>query len=198
MRVLLSSTFFSGHLLPMMSYARALKHRGHDILMSAPASVRATLDQAGFAHVAVDSAPPEEMAAIWAKLDAANAEEALIIGIRDGFLGLFAKYAIPKLQATISEWQPDVVLRDSFEFAAAHAAERAAIPHARVAVHSNQHEASLFRFVLETIDDFRRAAGLPPDGGVTLRVEPIFSAFPALIDGSGESVGWPTPFRVRP
>jgi len=126
-------------------------------------------------------------------VEAANAEDALSIGIRDAFLGLFAKHALPKLQVTISEWRPDVVLRDSFEFAA----ERAAIPHARVSVHSNAHEASLFRSLLEGIDDFRRAAGLSPDGGAALRAEPIFSAFPASIDGSDESVGWPTPFRAR-
>ena len=197
MRILLSSTYFSGHLLPLLSYARALKHRGHEVLVSAPASVHATLEEAGFAHATVDPVPKDEMAIVWARLDAANAQDALSIGIRDAFLGLAAKYALPKLQATITEWRPDVVLRDSFEFAAAHAAERAAIPHARVAVHSTKHEASLFPFLLEKIDDFRRAAGLAPDGGAALRAEPIFTAFPALIDGSGEHEGWPTPFRAR-
>ena len=67
MRILLSSTYFSGHLLPIMSYARALKHRGHDVLVSRPASVHATLEEGGFAHAPVDLAPREETAVVWAK-----------------------------------------------------------------------------------------------------------------------------------
>ena len=102
MRILISSTYFSGHLLPVLSYAEALRRRGHEILVSAPQSVSSTLGKASIAHAASNFRTREELAPFLAALDAANAEEALIVGARDGFLRLFARVALPSLQRTIT------------------------------------------------------------------------------------------------
>ena len=143
MRIVISSTHFSGHLLPLLTYAEAFRRRGHEILVSGPQSVGSILAKADLAHAASNFPTPEEMAPAMAALDAANADEALIVGARDCFLRQFARVALPSLQQTIAEWRPDFILRESFEFAALAAAERASIPHARVSVHSNQHEAGI-------------------------------------------------------
>ena len=197
MRILVSSTFFSGHLLPLLTYAEAFRHRGHEVLVSAPHTVAPTLVKADFAHAASNVPTPEEMAPFKAALDAANAQEALIIGARDGFLRQFARAALSSLQQTIAEWRPEFILRESFEFAALAAAERASIPHARVSVHSNQHEAGISVHLIDALDEFRAACGLPGDGGASLRAEPIFTAFPAFLDGNADAVGWRAPFRSR-
>jgi hypothetical protein len=42
--------------------------------------------------------------------------------------------ALPRLQATLEDWRPDVVLRDPNEYGAALAAELYRIPHARVSI----------------------------------------------------------------
>ena len=55
--------------------------------------------------------------------------------MREIFAGLNSKAALPKLMETIDAWRPDLIVRDSVEFASAVAAERAGVPHARVAVH---------------------------------------------------------------
>ena len=128
MRILMSSTHFSGHLLPLLTYAEAFRRRGHEVLVSAPQSVAPTLTKADFAHAASNFPTPQEMAPAMAALDAANAEEALIVGARDCFLRQFARAALPSLQQTIADWRPDFILRESFEFAALAAAERADIP----------------------------------------------------------------------
>jgi hypothetical protein len=128
---------------------------------------------------------------------AANADEALIVGARDCFLRQFARVALPSLQQTIAEWRPDFILRESFEFAALAAAERAGVPHARVSVHSNQHEAGISVHLIDALDEFRATCGLPGDGGASLQAEPIFTAFPAFLDGSADAVGWRAPFRSR-
>ena len=197
MRILVSSTFFSGHLLPLLTYAEAFRRRGHEVLVSAPHTVAPTLAKADFAHAASNVPTPEEMAPFKAALDAANAQEALIIGARDGFLRQFARAALPSLQQTIAEWRPEFILRESFEFAALAAAERASIPHARVSVHSNQHEAGISVHLIDALDEFRKTCSLPGDGGASLRAEPIFTAFPAFLDGNADAVGWRAPFRSR-
>ena len=71
-----------------------------------------------------------------------------------------AQAALPKLQAVLREWRPQLVVRDSVEFAALAAAELAGVPHARVAVHSVSFEEELPLLVDAPIDSLRALAGL--------------------------------------
>ena len=105
--------------------------------------------------------------------------------------------ALPALQETIRDWRPDLIVRDSVEFGSLVAAQRAGLPHARVAVHMVSFEEPLPPLLAEPIDRLRQGAGLPPDEGASLRSEPIFSSFPASLDGpAGEAQR--VPFRVAP
>ena len=126
------------------------------------------------------------------------AAEANAIALREIFAGLNAKAALPKLLETIGAWRPDLIVRDSAEFGAAVAADRAGVLHARVAVHMVSFEDQFPALVAEPIDKLRRDAGLPPDAAAFLRSEPVFTAFPASLDGpADERARMPVPFRVR-
>jgi hypothetical protein len=91
----------TGHLGPLVPFARACVRAGHEVLVAAAPPVF--------------SMPPERR------------EEHVI---REIFAGCHARAALPGTLATIEEWGPDVVVRESCEFSAAIAAERLGVPHA--------------------------------------------------------------------
>jgi len=121
----------------------------------------------------------------------------LTIAASEPFAGVNAKTALPKLQATIREWRPDLVVRDSVEYGALVAAEAGGVPHARVAVHSVSFEEVFPLLVGAPLDALRAAAGLPPDDGASLHAEAVFSSFPASLDRVPDGSRMQAPLRAR-
>jgi hypothetical protein len=89
------------------------------------------------------------------------------------FADLRPRTALPDLRQTIHKWRPDLVVRESAEFAAALAAEEAGLP-ARVAPHCGTAEMGLITLASDSIDDIRREIGLGPDEGLLLPSEQAF------------------------
>jgi UDP:flavonoid glycosyltransferase YjiC (YdhE family) len=196
MRVLFSSTRGAGHLQPLLPYAHALVAHGHEVKIAGPVDIAETLNAAGLAHAPFAHPGDATLAPIWARFRGASPDEALALAIREIFAGLNSKAALPGLMDTIDTWRPDLVVRDSVEFASAVAAERAGVPHARVAVHMVSFEEIIPALAADPLDDLRRAAGLPGGGTSFLSAEPVFSAFPASLDEASPGIGQP-PLRVR-
>jgi UDP:flavonoid glycosyltransferase YjiC (YdhE family) len=138
------------------------------------------------------------LAPIWARLREVSQPEGNALAMREIFAGANARAALPKLQATIAEFRPDLIVRESAEFGALVAAESAGVPHARVAVHMVSFEDSLPSATSTSLDALRQQAGLPADAAWSLRAEPVFSWFPASLDGSVDD-GSQTqiPFRAQ-
>jgi UDP:flavonoid glycosyltransferase YjiC (YdhE family) len=198
MRVLFSSTRGAGHLQPLLPFAHALRAHGHEVQVAGPAEIGETLREAGLTHAPFDHPGDEALAPIWARFRQVPAGEVNAVAVREIFAGLNAKAALPKLRETIDTWRPDLVVRDSMEFGAVVAAERAGVPHARVAVHMVSFEEGIAALAAEPLDKLRRDAGLPPDQAAFLRSEPVFTAFPASLDDAPDERGQlPVPFRVR-
>jgi UDP:flavonoid glycosyltransferase YjiC (YdhE family) len=63
----------------------------------------------------------------------------------------------------LRDWQPDVIVRESFEYGGCVAAERAGIPHAVVEVGAHQPSYFLGLGLAESLDAVRADFGLPPD-----------------------------------
>ena len=57
-------------------------------------------------------------------MDAAKGDDAQALAWREGFSGSLARSAMPALQQTLGDWRPDLIVRESAEFAALVAAER--------------------------------------------------------------------------
>ncbi len=197
MRILFSSTRGAGHLQPLLPYARALVARQHEVVVAAPAEVGETLRGAGLAHAPFDHPGDEALGPLWARLRHAPEAEMMSIAAGELFAGVNASTALPKLQEAIASFRPDVVVRDSVEYAALIAAERAGVRHARVAVHSVSFEEVLPALIEAPIDALRARAGLSPDAGASLRAEPVFSSFPASLDVVPDGSRMRAPFRAR-
>jgi UDP:flavonoid glycosyltransferase YjiC (YdhE family) len=197
MRVLFTSTRGSGHLQPLLPYGRVLRERGHEVLVAGPAELKEPLLQAGLAHAPFGHPGDAALSPIWARLQGGSSEEANAIAMREIFAGVNATAALPKLQETIHDWKPDLVIRDSVEFAALAAAEQARVPHARVAVHLVSFEEMIPPLVGPPLDRLRQQVGLPPDDGASLRSEPVFSAFPASMDDPALESRMRAPHRCR-
>ncbi|MFL5307868.1 MAG: glycosyltransferase [Polyangia bacterium] len=197
MRVLLSSTRGAGHLQPLLPYARALVARGHEVAVAAPADVSDTVRDAGLPHLPFDHPGDDLLAPIWARLRGASEADMLTIAASEIFAGVSAAAALPKVRATIREWRPDLVLRESFEYGALVAAEAVGVRHARVAVHSVSFEEMFPRLVGAPLDALRVAAELPPDDLASLRAEAVFSSFPASLDRVPDGSRMQAPVRAR-
>src|SRR4051812_48463357 len=143
MRILFSSTRGTGHVQPLLPYARALVARKHEVLVAAPAEVSEVLRGAELPHAPFDHPGDEALAPIWARLRDVSHEQAMAIAVSEIFAGVNATIALPKLQETIRSFRPDLVVRDSVEYAALVAAEREGVRHARVAVHSVSFEEAI-------------------------------------------------------
>jgi UDP:flavonoid glycosyltransferase YjiC (YdhE family) len=184
-------------LQPLLPYARALVARKHEVVVAAPAEVNEVLQNAGLRHAPFDHPGDHVLAPIWARLKNEWNDAAMAIAARDVFAGANATAALPQLQETLRAFRPELVVRDSLEFAALVAAEFAGARHARVAVHSVSFEEPLPALIEEPIDALRALAGLPPDGGASLRAEPVFSSFPASLDRVPNGSPMQPPFRAR-
>jgi len=197
MRVLFSSTRGAGHLQPLLPYARALVARGHEVVVAAPADVGETLLSAGLAHAPFGHPGDDVLKPIWARFRGASDDEVMAIAAGEIFAGCNALAALPKLQETMRSFRPDVVVRDSVEYASLVAAAAVGVRCARVAVHSVSFEEVLPPLVAAPVDALRERAGLTPDSGASLRDEAVFSSFPASLDVVPPSSPMRAPFRAR-
>jgi UDP:flavonoid glycosyltransferase YjiC (YdhE family) len=197
MRILFSSTRGTGHVQPLLPYARALVARKHEVLVAAPAEVGEVLRGAELPHAPFDHPGDEALAPIWARLRDVSHERAMAIAVSEIFAGVNATIALPKLQETIRSFRPDLVVRDSVEYAALVAAEREGVRHARVAVHSVSFEEAIPPLVAAPVAALRAKAGLPADEGASLRGEAVFSSFPASLDVVPGGSPLRPPFRAR-
>ena len=134
MRVVVATTAGAGHFGPLLPFARALRDGGHDVVVTAPTSFATAVERAGFTHHSFADASPEAQGAVFAGLAGLSNEEGNAIVIRDVFARIDARAALPDMTALLDTWQPDIVVRETAEFASFVAAEGAGIPHVQVAI----------------------------------------------------------------
>jgi UDP:flavonoid glycosyltransferase YjiC (YdhE family) len=129
-RVLFASTRGAGHLGPLVPFADACLRAGHEVLVAAPASAAKLAMRAGLPHRAVGEAAAEVVEnVLWTR--STSPDEV----IRDVFVGLHARTALPGMLDAVAEWRPDVIVRESMELAAVLAADRFEVPIVRVGIH---------------------------------------------------------------
>lgn len=129
MKVLITTQPADGHLNPMLGLSAALRDAGHDVLFATSASFVARVEARGETAVAVghdwlESEGPTQPPDL----------EADPTGFGDIFerlfLGSVALEMADDLIDLISEARPDVLIRESVEFAGSAAAERCGVPFA--------------------------------------------------------------------
>ncbi|MBV9355155.1 MAG: glycosyltransferase family 1 protein [Chloroflexi bacterium] len=190
MRVLVATTAGAGHFAPLVPFAAALRDAGHAVRVAAPASFASAVQRAGFVHVPLAAARPEEIGPIVERLSRLSMEDANAVFVRDVFCGVQARAALPAMQAVADQWRPDLILRETAEFASFVVAERRGIPHAQVAMSL----ASVEAFMHALVDGPLRALGTEGVAGIV--AGPRLTLLPAVLDGPGEPAVRPT-YRFR-
>jgi UDP:flavonoid glycosyltransferase YjiC (YdhE family) len=132
-RVLVATTRGAGHFGPLVPFAQACVRAGHDVLVAGPASVASLASRARLRlrPVAAPAAAvvDEAFAPVW------RGEPSVEHVVRDLFIGLYARTAMADMLSAVDEWRPDVIVRETMEFASAVAAVRYDVPQVRVGIH---------------------------------------------------------------
>src|SRR3954469_5453390 len=161
MRILFATTRGAGHVGPLVPFAHACVAAGHEILVAAAPSAAAHVRRAGLPFAALDEPDEAIMAQSWARVRAAKTPlEQGIIVFEDVFAGEFARSALPKLLRLADHWLPDVIVRETCEFASVLAAEAIGVPDVHVACFLavlNARDYDLY----EPLSDLRRQFDLP-------------------------------------
>jgi UDP:flavonoid glycosyltransferase YjiC (YdhE family) len=189
MRILFTTRGSSGHVQPLTPVARACLAAGHEVLVAAQAVHGANVERLGLPLAPVASPADEDwmpLLADFAELDLDRANAAMIGRF---FGGLDSRAALPDLLEIVDGWRPEVVVRESWEFASTVAAELRGLPIARVGLGLAAVEELSVRVAAPVVDGVRAEAGLPPDpAGDRLRDAPYLTAMPAALDGPDHRV----------
>jgi UDP:flavonoid glycosyltransferase YjiC (YdhE family) len=182
MRILMTTIRGEGHMRPLLPFADAFRARGHDVLIAIPEEGTSLVLEAGHEAWALPQAPAAVSDAVFARTQGAGPEEANRIVIGELFAGVHARAAIPGVVGAVAEWQPDVLLYETCEFAAPLVAECAALPSVRVAVHMASLERYIAEYAAREVDALRAEHGMEPDptGERLLRGASITLTPPAL------------------
>ena len=132
MRILFASGQGGGHFGPLVPFAHACERAGHEVLVAAPASAQRMVQRGGFVFAGVGE--PRDRVAAWAPVFT-NASPGAVHVVQELFVGLDARAALPGMHALVERWRPDVIVRETCEFASCVVAERFDVPLVDVGIH---------------------------------------------------------------
>lgn len=164
MRVLFTTQPIRAHVLPMMPIAHALAHAGHEVVFACADGFRAAIEGLGHRAVAagldwtditVDRSFPD-----LARMSAHDKRTWYMTGL---FAGLAAHRSVPDLFRICRDWQPAVLIRNDFEFAAPIVAEKLDVPCGTIGVDLGLPATHLASVVGRPLAYLRAANGLPAD-----------------------------------
>lgn len=183
MRILFATTAGAGHFGPLVPFIDGCRRAGHEVIVATPAGFGPAVERAGYPLWPCADTPAEAWGAIFERLPSLPFDEANRVVIGEVFAGLDARATLPRMQAAMKEWKPDVVVRESDEFGSCVAAELAGIPQVRVAVGLASSEEWALPVAAEYLAVLREEVGLPGDPfGERLRSTPYLTIVPPLME----------------
>ena len=132
MRVLFTTRGSAGHLGPLVPYATACRSAGHDVLVAAQDRFEANVARTGLPFAPLGAPPDEEWMPLLPEFARMRLDEGHDRMVSDFFGVLDVRAMLPGLRALAGEWRPDLIVRDSWEYASPVVAEERGIPIARV------------------------------------------------------------------
>jgi len=196
MRFLFSSMRLTGHIRPLLPYAKALIAKGHEVRFSTPQSAAKMIAESGLSHAHADFPDLADLESIFAAMKELPEAERQKIVCEQLFAGRYARAALPSLRKTITNFKPDLIVRETMEFGSVIAAAEANIPIAQVATTTTDFEAFIRQMAIPTMDQFRQDVGLAPDQGRAMIDAPTFTSFPSSFDNDVVAPAEPQIFRV--
>src|SRR5438309_1316094 len=133
MRFLFTTRPATGVFHPLVSIARAVAAAGHEVAFACAASFMPTVEQAGFAAFPAGFDPGSrtlaELFPGWLAVPEYTRGDWTLPHV---FVGVFATTMAPDLLSLGRAWSPDLIVRESSEYAGCVAAEVLGLPHASV------------------------------------------------------------------
>jgi UDP-N-acetylglucosamine:LPS N-acetylglucosamine transferase len=181
MRVLITSTPGIGHVYPVLPLARALRHAGHELLWVIAEEGEELVRHHGFAVAVAGMNVDERRATLGSRF-----AEIMRLPPRSRrghfFAGLFARGAAPKtvnqLGPIFDRFNPDVVIHEIGELAAAPHAVARGLPHATVAYSGALADLAV-TMVEEALVAVWATLGLAPPSWSDIAGDVYFHPFPA-------------------
>jgi UDP:flavonoid glycosyltransferase YjiC (YdhE family) len=189
MRILFATTRGAGHVGPLTPFAHACVAAGHEVLVAAAPSTEPHVRRAGLPFAAVGEPDEATMAAIWERVKATTNEDAGRIVFEEVFAGEFARSALPGMLKLARRWRPDLIVRETCEFASPLVAEAIGVPDVHVACFLAVLGTSDYD-LYEPLGRLRREFGLAPrhrDGSIEpyLTLAPRSLEHPAFVEIPG-------------
>jgi UDP:flavonoid glycosyltransferase YjiC (YdhE family) len=190
MRVLFSTTAGTGHFAPMIPFAKACVTAGHAVAVAAPGRFAEAVTGAAFTHLPFDEPPRGLVGEVFGRISQPTFEEMNRVMVVEVYGRLDAQAALPALIKIMTDWRPDVVVRETCEFGSLVAAERAGIAQLQVAIMTGR-IGSAFVGLLETsLTQLSTMAGLPPERGAELLLHgDSLTSVPAALDSGDLTLG---------
>jgi UDP:flavonoid glycosyltransferase YjiC (YdhE family) len=158
MRVLMTSLPAMGHFNSIQPMAHALAAAGHQVAICCAPAFAETVRANGFEHLPGGAesfaelfvgAPPPAERANWA--------------LKFAFATNGAQRMLPDLTRHVAEWQPDVLVRESTEFAALLVGEQLGLPHASIGTGALGSRDDRREIVADVLTTWRDKLNLPAD-----------------------------------
>jgi UDP:flavonoid glycosyltransferase YjiC (YdhE family) len=175
-RVLFASTRGTGHFTPLVPFIEAALREGHEVLVVGPPPLAPTVEAAGYPFWEGANPPADELDPTWARVPQASPEEQNQIVVGEIFGRLNVRAMLPAQRAAISEWGPDLIIREQSEFASAIAAEEAGVRHARLGISLTALDRDFLAVATPGIEEQR--AGIAD----AIWRTPYLTLFPAALD----------------
>ena len=186
MRIVMTTNPGAGHVGPLVPFARAFIRAGDEVIVAAAESAREAVERAGVPFHPLADPPREQLEAVWRSLPGLDHEVQGFRVMREIFAGLRARASLPGLLRLVTERRPDVVLRETTEYAGLLAAERLGVRHGRIGIMAAAMEAWGMPIVAPVLDGHRKRLGLRPDpGSHRIDSSPYFTVLPEAMEDPG-------------
>jgi UDP:flavonoid glycosyltransferase YjiC (YdhE family) len=159
-RVLLTSLPATGHFNSLLPIAEGLADAGHDVAICTTPAFADRVTDAGYEHLPGGSGTFEEL---FFDSPPRSDPNRWRWAHRVVFAGRAVEAMRPDLERHVERWRPDVIVRETAEFAGCLVAERMGLPHASIATGSWSSLDDRRQVVADVLDGWRERLGMQPD-----------------------------------
>ena len=202
MRILFATTGGVGHFHPLVPLAQATRDRGHEVAFAGPDSFSQYIVASGFKSFASRKTgkwPGLRSILTMIRLATLAERKANAYYFLQVFVEIATRTAVPTLLNQVCpRWHPDIIVRESFEFAGAVAAEKLGLPHAAVQVGFQPHPYELEPQMGSRLDRIRKKWGLSSNEGLAMLYRYSLLAFVPPSYQDARTLAIPTLHSLRP
>lgn len=132
MRALFTTRGSSGHAGPLAPFAHALLRAGHDVLFTAQRPMAGNVERLGLPVAPIDGPAPERWMPLLGSFAELSVREAHEVMVAEFFGRIDVEATLPGVRRVAADFRPDLIVRESWEFAGGLVAEERGVPLARV------------------------------------------------------------------